>query len=219
MMTDGLKSLRENRVRHILDAMSTPRRRGFLRSLFWLIVLGVAVVYAVAAITAPWSFHIGGRSTPFLFWSGAGTLTTQSGTYPIYVSFHPASHFSRLRLDGLRPTGGVGGTAALCTSRGVTQYLKLTGTIYNGWSSTDDSLLAFRLLEPRIVNVGQRQGYFNLYGRWQGPELVMDDRGEPGNTFRSGLKIEHASVNLDWTGYWSFKNVCASATNLPATSH
>ena len=215
MMTDGLKSLRENRVRHILDAMSTPRRRGFLRSLFWLIVLGVAVVYAVAAITAPWSFHIGGRSTPFLFWSGAGTLTTQSGTYPIYVSFHPASHFSRLRLDGLRPTGGVGGTAALCTSRGVTQYLKLTGTIYNGWSSTDDSLLAFRLLEPRIVNVGQRQGYFNLYGRWQGPELVMDDRGEPGNTFRSGLKIEQASVKLDWTGYWTFKQVCANSTKSP----
>ena len=215
MMTDGLKSLRENRVRHILDAMRTPRRRGFLRSLFWLIVLGVAVVYAVAAITAPWSFHIGGRSTPFLFWSGAGTLTTKSGTYPIYVSFHPASHFSRLRLDGLRPTGGVGGTAALCTSRGVTQYLKLTGTIYDGWSSTDGSLLAFRLLEPRIVNVGQRQGYFNLYGRWQGPELVMDDRGEPGNTFRSGLKIEQASVKLDWTGYWTFKQVCANSTKSP----
>jgi hypothetical protein len=199
--------------------MRTPRRRGFLRSLFWLIALGVAVVYGVAAITAPWSFHIGGRSTPFLFWSGAGTLSTQSGTYPIYVSFYPSSHFSRLRLDGLRPTGGVRGTGALCTSRGVTQYLTLSGTMYNGWSSTEDSLLTFRLFEPRLVNVGQRQGYLNLYGRWQGPELVMDDRGEPGNTFRSGLKIEHASVNLDWTGYWSLKNVCANATNLPTPSH
>jgi hypothetical protein len=195
--------------------MRTPRRRGFLRSLFWLVVLGVAVIYGVAAITAPWSFHIGGRSTPFLFWSGAGTLTTKSGTYPIYVSFHPASHFSRLRLDGLHPTGGVGGTAALCTSRGVTQNLNLTGTIYNGWSSTDSSLLAFRLSEPRIVNVGQRRGYFNLYGRWQGPELVMIDRGETGNTFRSGLTIEHASVKLDWTGYWSFKRVCANSTISP----
>jgi hypothetical protein len=47
----------------------------------------------------------------------------------------------------------------------------------------------------------------------------MNDRGEPGNTFRSGLRIEQASVKLDWTGYWSFKNVCASATNLPGTSN
>jgi hypothetical protein len=179
----------------------------------------LAVVYGVAALTAPWSFHIGGRSTPFLFWSGYGILNTKGGTYPIYMSFYPSSHFSRLRMDGLRPTGGVRGTGALCTSRGVTQYLKLTGTIYNGWSSTEDSLLAFRLFEPKIFDVGQRQGYLNLYGRWQGPELVMDDRGEPGNMFRSGLKIEHASVNLDWTGYWSFKNICASATNLPVPSH
>jgi hypothetical protein len=179
----------------------------------------VAVVYGVAAITAPWSFHIGGRSTPFLFWSGAGTLITPGGTYPIYASFYPSSHFSRLRLDGLRPTGGVKGTGTICTSRGGAQYLKLTGTIYNGWSSTEDSLLAFRLLEPKIINVGQRQGYFNLYGRFQGQELVMNDRGEPGNTFRSGLKIEHASVKLDWTGYWSLKNVCTSATNLPGTSN
>lgn len=170
------------------------------------------MIYGVAALTSPWAFHIGGRSTPFLFWSGAGTLVTKSGTYPIYLSFHPSSHFSRLRMDGLRPTGGVTGTGALCTSRGVTQYLRLTGTMYNGWSSTEGSLLSISLFDPRIINISQRQGYFNLYGRWQGPELVMDDRGGSGKAFPSGLKIEHASVNLGWTGYWSFKNVCANAT-------
>jgi len=37
-----------------------------------------------------------------------------------------------------------------------------------------------------------------------------------GNIFRSGLKIEHPSVSLDWGTYSDFKAVCASATNLPA---
>jgi hypothetical protein len=43
----------------------------------------------------------------------------------------------------------------------------------------------------------------------------MEDRGEPGSTFRSGLKIEHASVALDWGRYSDFKAVCASAKNSP----
>jgi hypothetical protein len=97
----------------------------------------------------------------------------------------------------------------------VTQYLKLSGTIYGSWQSTEGSLMDFRLLEPKIFDVGQRQGFFNLYGRWHGPELVMEDRGEPGSTFRSGLKIEHASVTLDWGRYSDFKAVCASPTNSP----
>ncbi len=70
--------------------------------------------------------------------------------------------------------------------------------------------MAFRLLEPKIFDVGQRQGYFNLYGRWHGPDLVMEDRGESGNTFRSGLKIQHASVTLHWSGYSEFETACTS---------
>lgn len=41
--------------------MRTPRRRGCISQLFGLFILCLAVVYAVAAIIAPWSFHIGGR--------------------------------------------------------------------------------------------------------------------------------------------------------------
>ena len=95
------------------------------------------------------------------------------------------------------------------------QRLKISGTIFGGWRSTEGSTMSIRLLEPRFFDVGQRRGFFNLYGRWQGPELVMDDRGEPGSTFRSGLKIEHASVTLDWGSYSDFKATCSSATSVP----
>jgi hypothetical protein len=167
-------------------------------------------VYAVAAITSPWSFHIGGVPTPLLYWSGSGTLRTKGGDYPFYALLYPSPSFSRLRADGLRPTGGVQGSASLCTSRGVTQYLKLSGTMYNGWSSTEDALVGIRLLEPRYFDVGQHRGYFDLSGRWRGSQLVLDDRAAWASTFRSGLRIEHASVTLDPGSYADFKDACAT---------
>jgi hypothetical protein len=194
--------------------MSTGGRVGCLGRLVGVLLFGVAVVYAVAAVTSPWSFHIGGRWTPFLYWSGYGKLVTKNGTYPLYISFYPSSHFSRLHLDGMRPTGGVKGKGWLCTAPGVIERLALSGTIYGGWSTTEGSLMEFRLNERNIIDLGQqRRGYFDLYGRWRGTKLMMDDRGRYSSPFSSGVKIEHPSVALDWGSYSDFKTLCASATN------
>jgi len=193
------------------------KQRGCLAQLLGVLIFGVALLYVVVATTGPWALHIGGRWTPLLSWWGSGTLRTKSGIeYPLFVYLYPSSHFSQLHLDGLRPTGGVHGQGCLCTSPGVAQGLELTGTIYGGWSSTEGSLMNFRLLEPKIFDVGQGQGYFDLIGRWHGAELVMDDRGSPGHPFRSGLRIEHASVILNGSNFWTTcKSACASATNSP----
>ena len=190
------------------------RRRGCLGclgQLFLLLGLGVALVYVVAAITNPWSFHIGGRPTPLLTWFGEGALYTKDGnSYPMFVSLMPASHFSRLRLDGLRPTGGVRGSACLCTPQGPLS-LKLGGTIYGGWRSTDDALIDFRLNERTIFDWGQaRAGYFDLYGRFRGQDLVLDDRGRYSGAMRSGLRIQGASVTLRWRPFFTCKSACDS---------
>ena len=192
------------------------RRHGCLADIFKLLLLCVIVFYGAVGLTNPWAFHIGGRPTPFLYWSGYGKLVAKSGTYPLYVTFYPSAHSSKLHLDGLRPTGGLQGTASLCTAPGVVVPLKLSGTIYGSWSSTQDALMEFRLLDYKIIDVGQRQGYFDLFGRWRGPELVMDDRGEASGKFRSGVIIEHASLTLGYGSYSDFKAMCASASNVPA---
>ena len=175
-------------------------------------------VYAVVVVLDPWAFHIGERWTPLLYWTGTGKLVTKRGTYPLIVILFPASHFSRLHLDGLRPTGGIQGNALLCTSRGMTQYLDLSGTIYGGWRSTDGALMDFRLLERRTAHDalvgGNNRGYFDLYGYWQGPQLRMDGRGESSERFRSGLRVEHASVTLEWGRKADFNAACASMTSL-----
>ena len=195
--------------------MSTGRRHGCLARIVGLLLFCVAVVYAVAAITSPWSFHIGGRWTPFLIWSGYGKLVTKNGTYPLYISFYPYSHFSRLRFDGLRPTGGVQGNGWLCTAPGTIERLRLSGTIYNGWSTTEGSVMGFRLNEWKAIDLGEHRGYFDLTGRWQGQQLVMDDHGAYSSTLRSGVRPEHASVTFEWGSYSDFKSVCASAKIAP----
>src|SRR5262249_3751574 len=64
----------------------------------------------------------------------------------------------------------------------------------------------------RVFNVGQRQGYFDLYGRWRGTVLVMDDHDRANGLFRSGLKVQHASITLDWGSFSDFTAACANAT-------
>jgi hypothetical protein len=188
------------------------RRHGFLVQLAGLILLCVAVVYLVAAITSPWAFHIGGRFTPLLYWSGTGKLTTSSGTHTLFLNILPGSEASELRLDGLHPTGGLQGSGWLCTEQGAAQYLIVSGTIFNGWRTTEDSLIEVRLLEQRSIDAAEKRGYFELYGRWQGKELVVNDRGEPGSMFRSGLTVRHASGRLAWTGDWLFGNPCPTTS-------
>jgi hypothetical protein len=191
--------------------MRTPRKSRFA-ALFI-----AALILAGVLATSPWAFHIGGRWTPLLTWCGSGTLYTKGGIgYPLFVFFYPSSHFSRLRSNGLRPTGGVQGSACLCTSPGVNQYLKLSGTIYGGWRSTEGSVIAFRLLEPTVVDVGQqRAGYFDLIGGSQGQSLVMTDRGAWSSPFRSGLRIEHASVTLHWDPFLTCQAACATVAGYP----
>lgn len=211
-----------------LSGQGPVRRRqrgGCLGGLFKLVAVGVfglALAYGVVAITAPWSLHIGGRWTPFLQWQGYGQLHTKDGkSYPLYISFFPSTHSSQLRLQGLRPVGGLQGRGWLCTSPGSAQFLDLSGTIYGKWRTTDGNLMSVRLLEwnttrDRLLGNSVRRGFFDLEGRWRGPQLVFvegGDHGPVGAVFRSGLHIDYASVTLNYGTYSDFKKLCA---NYPA---
>ena len=204
------------RASYSLSVGAQRKQRG--RFGFFGLIACLFAVYAVVVVLYPWAFHIGERWTPLLYWTGTGKLVTKRGTYPLIVTLFPASHFSRLHLDGLRPTGGIQGNALLCTSRGVTQYLDLSGTIYGGRRSTDGALMDFRLLDRRTAHDalvgGNNRGYFDLFGYWHGPQLRMDDRGEWSERFRSGLRVEHASVTLEWGRKADFNAACASMTSL-----
>ena len=198
-----------------LSAQARPKPRGRFRVLGLIACL--LVLYAVVVLLDPWAIHIGDRWTPLLYWTGTGNLVTKGGTYPILVTLFPSSHSSRLRFEGLRPTGGIQGNGVLCTSRGVTQYLELSGTMYGGSRSTDGALMNLRILERRTARDAllgtTNRGYFDVFGYWRGPQLSMEDRGAWSKPFRSGLRLEHASVTLNWGSKADFNAACDRMSN------
>ena len=182
-----------------------------------VLVLACVVALLVTAALAPWAYHIGGRWTPASWW-GFGTLRTESGdAYPLFIYFYPNFRgMSRLRLNGQRPTNALRGTGWLCSAQGVTQRLDLSGDIYGTYLNTDGNQMGIRLLDARHyfqINAQNRR-YFDLYGRWHGPELVMEDTGGWERSFhpdqhnlKEGPK-ERAKVTFTWGSYGDFKKLC-----------
>src|SRR5579864_1596972 len=183
------------------------------------LVFAFVFVLLVTAVLAPWAFRIGERWTPG-FWQGVGTLRTDSGdAYPLYIYFYPNFRsMSRLQLNGQRPTNGLRGTGWLCSAQGEKQLLDLSGTIYGTYLNTDGNQMGFRLLDyrqPFRINPQVRR-YFDLYGRWHGPELVMEDTGGWERNFHpnSPNSKERAKVTFTWGSYWDFKKLC-DTTAIP----
>ncbi len=139
------------RVQHILDANAYSTAAWISPIAFWAGSPRTGRdLRRVAALTSPWAFPYWRALYAVLLRSGSGHTGHQEwnlphlSVFPPFFSFFPAAHGW-----SARPTGGVTGTGALCTSRGVTQYLRLTGTMYNGWSSTEGSLLSISLFDPK----------------------------------------------------------------------
>ena len=187
---------------------------GCLTKLLLLVVAGLVLMWALIVALNPWALHIGGQSTPLLFWHGAGTVHAKGDkTFPLYVSFSPGAPqgFSGGgRREGKRVSAQLQGTGWLCIAPGVVQQMQLSGTMYGGYTSDADSLLDFRLLERRrafAINP-QHRGFFDLAGAWHGPELVLNRPNEQGVRFKSGLLIDEAVVTLRWAGYDEFETAC-----------
>jgi len=183
------------------------------RLLLWVVV-GVVLAWALIVALNPWALHIGGRSTPLLYWHGAGTVLAKGGkALPLYVWFGPGSpqgfHGGGQR-EGKTVSAHLQGDGWLCTAPGVVQRMQLSGTMYGGYTDDSDSLLDFRLLEWRrafAINY-QSRGFFDLAGGWRRGELVMNRPNEQGLRLKSGLLIDSAVATLRWASYEEFETAC-----------
>ena len=189
---------------------------GCLTKLVLLTLVGCAGAWALIAALNPWALHIGGRSTPLLYWHGAGTVLAKDGqTYPLYVSFwpgRPQGFHGGGRREGKMVNAHLGGTGWLCIAPGSIQRMALSGTVYGGYLNTDGSLFDFRFLEWRkafAINP-QRRGFFDVAGSFQGPDLVMNRPNEQGIRLQTGPFIDSATVTLRWANYEDFEAACQS---------
>jgi len=175
---------------------------------------GLVFVYLLTLALNPWALHIGGRSTPLLYWHGSGTLHAKDGkTYPIYMSFGPGrprgSHGGG-RREGKIVSARLIGQGWICIGPGQIERMQISGTMYGGYTTDAQSLLDFRLLEwrrPFSINY-QHRGYFDLAGNWHGQELVLDRPNEQGIKLNTGPFIDNATATLHWSSYDDFESAC-----------
>ncbi len=129
-------------------------------------IIAVAGIWVLTVALNPWALNIGQRSTPLLYWHGAGTVLSKDGkTYPLYVSFwpgRPSGFHGGGRREGKRKSADLSGTGWLCVAPGTIERMDITGDMYGGYTSDTDSVIDFRLArvakavpdqlpEPRIL--------------------------------------------------------------------
>ncbi len=182
-------SVRSRRARAPAPIGGSPRRRGHLRLLKGLLALVIAFFVIEIAVN-PWTFHIGDRFTPLMTWDGYGTVqASNGGHYLLFTSLHGAALDSACSFTGCQTLRG---SAQICTERGSTYTLQLTGSVHARWS-TDGARTS---IELRNVKSGPlpRGWVISLAGSWHGTRLVVADTG---NSFTGVLTprgvIRHAA--------------------------
>lgn len=190
---------------------------GCLTKLSLFVVAAALFVWVLTVAMNPWALRIGGQSTPLLYWHGMGTVLAKNGkTYPLYVWFgpgRPQGFHGGGRREGKIVSAHLTGTGYLCIAPGNIERLRLSGTMYGGYTSDANSLLDFRLLEwrkPFSINY-QSRGFFDVAGQWQGRNLVMNRPNEQGIRFNTGPFIDNATVTLRWATYQEFEATCRRA--------
>jgi len=190
---------------------------GCLTKLLLWSAIGIAAIYAFTIALNPWALHIGGRSTPMLNWHGSGTVIGKGGkSYPLYISFwpgRPQGFHGGGRREGKIVSAHLDGNAWLCTAPGQLRRLDLSGTKYGGYTSSDNSLFDFRLIDYSKPFTMRRpnRGFFDLAGTFHGQQFVLDRSNEQGIPFDKSLFLDNATATLDWSTYDDFVFACKNS--------
>lgn len=194
-----------------------PRRRrrglGCLPSLLLLLVLGLAGAMVVETIIGPWIYTVGGRHRYLPVWQGVGDARGPGGTYRLYIWFSP-----RNQAQHILPEASVQGYSTLCTPRGERLNLKLYGGAPGRHWLTLPEGQRFGINIFRRVAFGLNGPVapprLEFEGHWQGPNLVMTDKGgfahafNPDGTVREKAAYWHPETEAapitftETTGFW-----------------
>jgi hypothetical protein len=140
------------------------------------LLAGVAVT-AAQRLVNPWAFQLGGRSHLLPYWYGAAQVRAASGDYQVYVWFGPSS---RSRLGRRAPY--VTGAGYVCTPRGERISLRAFGSLPDvSGSDTNGTRMRLELYRRpwywSLAGAWDRRPRLELTGRWENPDLVMNDGG------------------------------------------
>ena len=157
-----------------MQAAPRAKKRGLgcFSGLLVLCVLGSVGVLGIDALFAPWSFYLGGKFHILPYWQGWGRMHTKSsGDYLLYVlltSPGPSRYHAYMS-----------GTGELCTPRGERFRLRLGANMDKniGTDLEGQSIWIYMYHRPRFWSNPDRRPHLDLHGKWQNPDIVMNDGG------------------------------------------
>jgi hypothetical protein len=166
--------------------MPGPRRSGpgCLVQVLGALALGVVVLYAIFAVFAPWAFYMGGRFHLYPGWTGWGRMHSNiAGDYALYVSLSPATRGRGGRGGGLPR---VKGNAVLCTPRGEKYKLRVGGDFQKNSGTDLQGRTAYFYANNYSIFSGSTDPSLEFRGKWNNPDLVLDDQGSINRAFDPG---------------------------------
>jgi len=184
--------------------MIAPRRPrvgclGCLPRLVLLLAFGCLLVLAITAVFAPWGFYLGGKFHIIPYWQGWGTLAAKGGKYIVFVRFEPTPNGSKVM-----PHPSVKGTGYLCTPRGEIFRMHLGGGMRRGiGTNTDGEKIDLYMDYWPIFSGGfmtHHRPSLELRGKWQNPNIVMDDHGSIFRAFNSDGTVDPGHSNKPYPG-------------------
>ena len=180
----------------------------------------IALALALLLLLNPWSLHMGGRWTPALTWHGVGQLHSTTGaSYGLYMELYP--HLERGGRGGHSSRKNLEGTAKICTPEGAVYRMTVDGYL-DAWLDANKKPLTLYL---RSLKAAQPKLRADLYGSWQGEELVLDDKGTMAMSFAvdgraKGYLIGTNAPTEDTSGklHYARENELATACGANAKS-
>lgn len=155
-------------------------RHGCLVQVLAALVFGVVVVLGIQAVFTPWGFYMGGHFHLIPNWTGWGQLhSNTAGDYALLVSFSPKTG------RGLGLTH-VTGTAVICTPRGEQYKLRLAGDFQNPHGTDLQGKTAHLYANNYSTFSGRTDPSLDFRGKWNNPDLVLDDHGSLNRAFDPG---------------------------------
>jgi hypothetical protein len=198
--------------------MPAPRRarHGCFIQLLAVLALGIVLVLGLNAVFMPWAFYMGGQFHIIPQWTGWGRMHSKlAGDYILYVQLSPArpSKFAR-------NVPWVSGRAVLCTPRGERYKLRLGGD-FEKTSGTDlQSKKAHLYMHNYSALSGSTAPSLEFRGKWNNPDLVLDDGGSLTRAFDPGGKLanphmrpyvqEVAPLTLHQGSWSDFQAACSA---------
>lgn len=203
---------------HSFPGMPAPRkaRHGCFVQLLAVLALCIGLALGLPAVLMPWAFYMGGQFHIIPQWTGWGRMHSNlAGDYILFVRISPTTASSHTRA-----VPHISGRGYLCTPAGNRYNLRLGGDFEKASGADLQGKKAHLYMSNHTVISGSTAPSLEFRGKWNNPDLVLDDGGSLTRAFDPGGKLanphmrpyvqEVAPLTLHQGSWSDFQAACST---------